>query len=205
LKERLCQALIDQTQTGNRTAYKALADGIGLELPQTIHRLGEALKMGRCMSECDSPASDSLLWLPEHLTTFLNGPADVADRRNNTMTARHMVGTETDGKTSSVTVDAEDALIAALKAKQTNPAAMITYVRKHNVRGDRRHPHFDVSRARPDAAAITYAQGAGFPRIQPKGLLGLLKLSNRCGVRTGAGIMIEAVYDRMDGDGAVAG
>jgi hypothetical protein len=50
LKERLCQALIDQTQTGNRTAYKALANGIGLELPQTIHRLGEALKMGRCMS-----------------------------------------------------------------------------------------------------------------------------------------------------------
>jgi hypothetical protein len=121
------------------------------------------------------------------------------------MTARHMVGTKTDGKTSSVTVDAEDALIAALKAKQTNPAAMITYVRKHNVRGDRRHPHFDVSRARPGAAAITYAQGAGFPRIQPKGLLGLLKLSNRCGARTGAGIMIEAVYDRMDGDGAVAG
>jgi len=49
------------------------------------------------------------------------------------MTARHMVGTKTDGKTSSVTVDAEDALIAALKAKQTSPAAMITYVRKHNV------------------------------------------------------------------------
>jgi hypothetical protein len=146
IEGRLRQALIDQTQTGNRTAYKALVDGIGLELPQIIHRLGEALEMGRCMSECDSPASDSLLWLPEHLTTFLNGPADVADRRNNTMTARYMVGTKTDGKTSSVTVDAEDALIAALKAKQTNPAAMITYVRKHNVRGDRRHPHFDVSK-----------------------------------------------------------
>lgn len=62
------------------------------------------------------------------------------------MTARYMIGIKTDGKTSSVTVDAEDALIAALKAKQMNPAAMITYVRKHNVRGDRRHPHLEVSK-----------------------------------------------------------
>jgi hypothetical protein len=60
--------------------------------------------LGRCMSECDFPASDSLLWLSKHLPTFLNGSADVADRRNNTMTVRYMVGTKTDGKTSSVTV-----------------------------------------------------------------------------------------------------
>jgi len=77
---------------------------------------------------------------------FLNGSVDVTDRRNNTMTARYMVGTKTEGKTTSVTVEAEDALIAALKAKQTNPAAMIIYVRKHNARGDRRHPHLDVSK-----------------------------------------------------------
>jgi hypothetical protein len=64
--------------------------------------------------------------------------------RSNTMTTRYMVGTKTEGRTSSVTVDAEDALIAALKAKQTNPAAMITYVRKHNARGDRRHPHLEA-------------------------------------------------------------
>jgi hypothetical protein len=38
-------------------------------------------------------------------------------------------------------VDAEDALIAALKAKHENPEAAITYVRKSNRRGDRRHPH----------------------------------------------------------------
>ena len=62
------------------------------------------------------------------------------------MTALYMVGIKTDGKTSSVTVEAEDALIAALKAKQMNPAAMITYARKHNVRGDRRHPHLEVSK-----------------------------------------------------------
>ena len=62
------------------------------------------------------------------------------------MIVRYMVGMKTAaGKSASVTVDAEDALIAALKVKQENPAAMITYVRKHNVRGDRRHPHRDVS------------------------------------------------------------
>ena len=61
------------------------------------------------------------------------------------MVARYMVGMNTAGKSASVTVDAEDALIAALKVKQENPAAMITYVRKHNVRGDRRHPHRNVS------------------------------------------------------------
>ena len=31
--------------------------------------------------------------------------------------------------------------MAALSAKLDNPAARITYVRKANSRGDRRHPH----------------------------------------------------------------
>ncbi len=44
LKERLRQALIDQAQTGTPTTYKELADGLGLEPPQTIRRLGEALE-----------------------------------------------------------------------------------------------------------------------------------------------------------------
>ena len=44
LKERLRQALIDQAQTGTTTTYKELADRLGLEPPQTIHRLGEALE-----------------------------------------------------------------------------------------------------------------------------------------------------------------
>ena len=63
------------------------------------------------------------------------------------MTARYMVGTNTDGKSSSVTVEAEDALIAALKVKQEYPQTAITYVRKHNARGDRRHPHRDVAKS----------------------------------------------------------
>ena len=65
---------------------------------------------------------------------------------SNAMTTRYMVGTNIDGKSTSVTVMAEDALIAALKVKQKNPAAAITYVRKHNVRGDRRNPHRDVAK-----------------------------------------------------------
>jgi hypothetical protein len=40
-----------------------------------------------------------------------------------------------------MTVEAEDALIAALKVKTAYPEAAITYVRKRNARGDRRHPH----------------------------------------------------------------
>ena len=40
-----------------------------------------------------------------------------------------------------LTIDAEDALLAALKIKLENPEALITYVRKSNRRGDRRHPH----------------------------------------------------------------
>ena len=40
-----------------------------------------------------------------------------------------------------MTVEAEDALIAALKVKSAHPEAAITYVRKQNARGDRRHPH----------------------------------------------------------------
>jgi hypothetical protein len=40
-----------------------------------------------------------------------------------------------------MTVEAEDALIAALKVKTAHPEAAITYVRKRNARGDRRHPH----------------------------------------------------------------
>jgi hypothetical protein len=46
------------------------------------------------------------------------------------------------GKQSKVlTVDAEDALIAALKIKHNYPEALILYVRKSNRRGDRRNPH----------------------------------------------------------------
>jgi hypothetical protein len=44
LRERLRQALMDQARTGTTTTYRELADRLGLEPPQTIHRLGEALE-----------------------------------------------------------------------------------------------------------------------------------------------------------------
>lgn len=57
------------------------------------------------------------------------------------MKTHYLVGMNLKTKTDSVTVEAEDALIAALKVKHDFPQAMITYVRKRNSRGDRRHPH----------------------------------------------------------------
>lgn len=57
------------------------------------------------------------------------------------MTLQYAVGIRIRNKPDQITVDAEDALIAALKVKTTHPEAAITYVRKKNARGDRRHPH----------------------------------------------------------------
>lgn len=57
----------------------------------------------------------------------------------------YTVGMNVNGKSKHVTVEAEDALIAALKVKHQYPEAAIIYARKRNERGDRRHPHKDVS------------------------------------------------------------
>jgi len=57
------------------------------------------------------------------------------------MTLEYAVGIKIGNKADQVAVEAEDALIAALKVKTAHPEAAITYVRKRNVRGDRRHPH----------------------------------------------------------------
>ncbi len=50
------------------------------------------------------------------------------------------VGLKLKGKADHITVDAEDALIAALKVKMERPEARIMYVRPRNRRGDTRHP-----------------------------------------------------------------
>jgi hypothetical protein len=49
------------------------------------------------------------------------------------------VGLKLKGKTDHIAVDAEDALIAALKVKSEYSEAVITYVRQQNRRGDVRH------------------------------------------------------------------
>jgi len=50
------------------------------------------------------------------------------------------VGLRAGGKSEHIHVDAEDALIAALRVKAEQPDAKITYVRPKNRRGDARHP-----------------------------------------------------------------
>ena len=53
---------------------------------------------------------------------------------------RFTVGLKVQGKVDHLVVDAEDALIAALKVKAEWPEALIMYVRPQNRRGDARHP-----------------------------------------------------------------
>jgi hypothetical protein len=53
---------------------------------------------------------------------------------------RFTVGLKLRGKSDHLIVDAEDALIAALKIKMSEPEARIMYVRPQNRRGDARHP-----------------------------------------------------------------
>jgi hypothetical protein len=63
------------------------------------------------------------------------------------MTLEFTVGINIAGDRQSVTVFAEDALIAALKVKHETPQAIINYVRRRNKRGDRRHPHKSITAA----------------------------------------------------------
>jgi hypothetical protein len=51
-----------------------------------------------------------------------------------------IVGLKLNGRSGHITVCAEDALIAALKAKTQQPESIIMYVRRQNKRGDARHP-----------------------------------------------------------------
>jgi hypothetical protein len=57
----------------------------------------------------------------------------------------YAVGLKLAGRSAHKVIDAEDALIAALKAKAENPQALVTYVRRQNKRGDKRHPPQKVS------------------------------------------------------------
>jgi hypothetical protein len=63
------------------------------------------------------------------------------------------VGLKADGKAEHTIVDAEDALVAALKVKMKRPEAAIMYVRRANKRGDARHPARRL-KARGDTGAL---------------------------------------------------
>ena len=56
------------------------------------------------------------------------------------MSWQFTVGLRVKASTDRIVVDAEDALIAALKVKAERPEATIMYVRRSNRRGDTRHP-----------------------------------------------------------------
>ncbi len=55
------------------------------------------------------------------------------------------VGLKLKGRSQHIVVEAEDALIAALKVKASRPDAVVTYVRKKNRRGDARHPTYPLA------------------------------------------------------------
>lgn len=61
---------------------------------------------------------------------------------------RFTVGLKLKAKADHIAVEAEDALIAALKAKTEHPEARIMYVRPQNRRGDARHPAQGLPKAR---------------------------------------------------------
>jgi hypothetical protein len=61
------------------------------------------------------------------------------------MATEYTVGLRLQARSEVLTIEAEDALVAALRAKHEYPEAVITYVRKSNRRGDRRHPHGGLS------------------------------------------------------------
>ncbi len=62
---------------------------------------------------------------------------------------RFTVGLKLKTKADHIVVDAEDALIAALKVKTDQPDARIMYVRPSNRRGDARHPPHRVVNKTP--------------------------------------------------------
>lgn len=76
------------------------------------------------------------------------------------MTIRYTVGIRIGNKADQMTVNAEDALIAALKVKTAHPQAVLTYVRKQNVRGDRRHPHSSRINSDPADFVLEHASDA---------------------------------------------
>jgi hypothetical protein len=74
------------------------------------------------------------------LASHCPGALNPAKRESRIMT-EYIVGLRHGKRSEVLTIEAEDALIAALKVKHNHPEALISYVRKSNRRGDRRNPH----------------------------------------------------------------
>ena len=63
------------------------------------------------------------------------------------MSWQFTVGLRVKEKADRIVLDAEDALLAALKVKAERPEATIMYVRRLNRRGDTRHPPHTLTEA----------------------------------------------------------
>jgi hypothetical protein len=82
------------------------------------------------------------------------------------MSWQFTVGLRVKGKADRIVVDAEDALIAALRAKAHQPGAMIMYVRRSNRRGDTRHPPRPHTEAiEKDMRSFGSFMASSWPRI----------------------------------------
>ena len=80
------------------------------------------------------------------MKSTIAGQADSCD--NGAALMQFAVDFKLQGTTGHVVVNAEDALIAALKIKAQRPEALIMYVRRQNKRGDTRHPAHGFAKQR---------------------------------------------------------
>ena len=80
------------------------------------------------------------------MKSTIAGQADSCD--NGAALMQFAVGFKLQGTTGHVVVNAEDALIGALKIKAQRPEALITYVRRQNKQGDTRHPAHGLVKSR---------------------------------------------------------
>jgi hypothetical protein len=80
------------------------------------------------------------------------------------MSWQFTVGLRVKKNADRIVVDAEDALIAALKVKVERPEAAIMYVRRLNRRGDTRHPPHTLTEAvdasKNSTTAIAFGQAS---------------------------------------------
>jgi hypothetical protein len=65
----------------------------------------------------------------------------ISEIKGRPIMTEYVVGLRHGKRSEALTIEAEDALIAALKVKHNHPEVLISYVRKSNRRGDRRNHH----------------------------------------------------------------
>jgi hypothetical protein len=123
-----------------------------MEYPVTVRRKKsdrkEREKMLDKAIEMSFPASDPIAVGRATSTEVQQGRPVGAKARTakRNIGMRFTVGLKMKGKVDHLVVDAEDALIAALKVKIERPETLIMYVRPQNRRGDARHPPLERSR-----------------------------------------------------------